>query len=101
MLYNTEWDIDPAGKILLNAADRLLRHGWCQGYLSDGSGRNCMVGAIQKSAAAHVEGYGEAFRRLSDYLRTVAIVDWNDTVCKSKEEAIDALRAAAFSQVTA
>ena len=97
MLYDRKWDMDAAGKLLLDAADYMDRHGWCTKFFELEDGSVCLVGAIR--AVTHPRAAVERDRvlmRLKRHLGTSAIVDWNDAVCQSKEQAVEALRAAAF-----
>ncbi len=99
--------IDTAGEILLAAADIIERDGWCRHRLQDPLGRMCLYGAIIRAAnernrcSAFPEGFG--IKRLEKYLfagdkhPALNIADWNDQVCNSKEEAVQALRRAAWS----
>ena len=101
---NVEPKVDVAGEILLRAADLIQREGWCKYRLQDTQGRICLYGAIIKATPKNQ--YNEStdgIRRLERYLKLrgplemVNIAVWNDNKCKNKEQAIEALRGAAWS----
>ncbi len=97
--------IDVAGEILLDAADILERDGWCRHRLQDPLGRMCLYGAIIKAHNERAKNApfieGGSVNRLQKYLSRDGeidnIADWNDGICGGKEEAIQALRGAAWS----
>ncbi len=97
MLYDPKHDLDEIGKELWKAADYIEEHGWCRGTLKKEDGRVCIVGAINAAGRFH----SECEHRLYFFLRekmlnlTFGVVSWNDKICKSKDEAVAALREAA------
>ena len=56
-------DMEKARKILLDAADYIDAHGWCQKRTEDPYGRVCAVGGLQRTVQA-VPGSGAQRRRL-------------------------------------
>jgi hypothetical protein len=101
MLYNKRWDLDEIGKILWDAADYIEQAGWTQHALETSNGRVCMLGAIIKSGANGSFNQYPAVERLAIHLGRKCgdlagfVVTWNDYTCKSQEQAVEALRAAA------
>jgi hypothetical protein len=123
--------LDPASKLLLDAADYMELHGWCRKTLSDDAGRVCVEGAILVGSGGKIlkrasdkgcyisggarEDIPRALQKLSAYLKKhnqtwakeIGITDmdlcritpaWNDLKCRSKKQAVTALRAAAINQ---
>ena len=89
-------ELDEASHLLLEAANRIRRRGWCQHRPSDFWGRMCIMGAVY-NVKRHVDYIhmkydnpiaNEAQRRLNnmgyDYT-------WNDKLGRTKAEVIDAL----------
>lgn len=87
--------LDETGMHLLNAANYLEDHGWCQNTLINARGNVCLITAI--SINPNVD---RSARRLLYYLvnrkGAADIQLWNDYPGRTKEEAIQALREAAF-----
>lgn len=90
--------------ILATAADILEADGWCQGVARDQAGRHCALGAI--GTAAHKDGANlltrEAFElqdaatdMLQAHLEVDWVHEWNDKPGRTKDEVVQALRAAA------
>jgi hypothetical protein len=103
MLYDKRWDkpqaVDAIGKIILAAADRLDRDGWCQAAYHDKQGRHCIVGAFARGDTENI-AVGDtsvALRRVGVHLGMM-ISHWNDHQCKSGEEASAMLRKAALEK---
>ena len=46
MLYDKRWELDKAGKVLLEAAEYMEEHGWCREEFFDDTGAVCLLGAI-------------------------------------------------------
>ncbi len=95
MLYDPKWSepkVDAVGEHLLEAADYMQEHGWCTQEFEAADGRVCMLGALNRFAQG--SAWEPAYMRLSEYLGQYAET-WNDSVCRSQEEAIAALRTAA------
>ena len=91
-----ETEIDEAGKILLDAADYIERHGWCQGAHENGQGEVCAMAAIYH---CYRRGDLTAMRRLQNYVGSRYVGDWNDAPGRTKEQVVEALRAAARTPV--
>ena len=103
-----ETNIDNVGKILLEAADYIERRGWCQHTPEGHAGKVCAVGALLYVATnmnhpvwGPVWGMSSlallASARLGKYLGTDGIESWNDTLGRTEDEVVAALRAAARS----
>jgi hypothetical protein len=84
-------------EILESAADYMEIHGWTQGVLEMGSGEVCVRGAILRMDMLYVNeiAVARAEKILSKVVGYSRVHVWNDNICKSKYEAIDALRLAA------
>ena len=93
-------------KLLNQAADILVSHGWCQGAYQDEHGRYCMMGAIKaathslRHVAIRDEYEYRCNRALELYLRDLyddisCISVFNDRIALNADMAIDALRNAA------
>lgn len=89
--------------LLLQAADRIERDGWCQDRFFDDSGRLCAQGAIMFSAGVKVERLLElegceewraAANLLAEWIG-YSIQEWNDMPGRTKGQVIDGLRKAA------
>jgi len=97
MLYDKKWDKEikteePWRQHLRAAAAYMREHGWCRGETADDLGRVCLLGALMKTenmVASQVSSL--QLRKLID----VSIPCWNDLICKSKEQAVAMLEAAA------
>jgi len=97
MLYDKKWDKEikteePWRQHLRAAAAYIRQHGWCRGGTEDDLGRVCLLGALMKTetmVASQVSSL--QLRKLID----VSITCWNDRICKSKEQAVAMLEAAA------
>ena len=109
MLYDTKWDrpvVDAVGQDLLNAAEYIERHGWCQSRAFDGD-RACMMGAIYAATGGTFRGLTVGAvdeRYLNAVMRVLLIAPsptrWNDEKGRTKQEVIDALRQAAYLKET-
>ena len=87
-------EVDAVGKVLLEAADIIEKRGWCRGAFDGPSGELCIVGAVL--AATGTGGpWQEAHRRL---MRLGRSMGWNDAICASKDDAVQALRSAATAR---
>lgn len=100
MLYDKRWEPKPQEQhltkqqqILLDAAQYIRVHGWCQGYLKDGTGGVCVLGAI---TTVHKDPYlmGASIEKLEAYIHSWP-AKWNDVPGRTKEQVIQALEEAA------
>jgi len=97
MLYDKKWDKEikteePWRQHLRDAAAYMRQHGWCRFETEDDLGRVCLLGALMKTenmVASQVSSL--QLRKLID----MGIPGWNDFICKSKEQAVAMLEAAA------
>jgi hypothetical protein len=100
MLYDRRKDLPVANWTLLQAADVLRERGWCQHSLSDG-GRFCAEGAIREAVdgtLAKTSPLDRARGLLKKHLGVKYIAVWNDDPGRTKEQVIDALETAAWSE---
>ncbi len=100
MLYDPKWNTDTTAEadVLLAAADYLEKWGWCQNAIRDSDGRACLLGALSLSISRIGKGnVVAAMNRLERHLK-MSVDAWNDDICKSQEQAVDALRAAAQNE---
>lgn len=105
--------VDAIGKILRDAADYIERHGWCQGALNNGE-RVCALGAVLmvtdegirsvNCQTPHVAPWftpnspiRKAYLRLMNHLKQLPDA-WNDNPCRTAEQVVTALRAAATAE---
>lgn len=90
--------LDPIARTLLDAADDIDRHGWCQGVSRDIFGHICPWFAIHRNAGT-VDSVC-ANGRLLNYLKLDAhhnaVTDWNDVPGRTQAEVTAALRGAAL-----
>jgi hypothetical protein len=99
-----ETEIDEAGKILLDAADYIERHGWCQNVYANEFGNVCVMGALLHFVQwpDYPEGRAkEIMPRLTKYLGVTRVDNWNDAPGRTKEEVVAALRGAARTPASA
>ncbi len=118
MLSNEKCGLSENGQTLIDAANYLDEHGWCQGAAGRPDGGVCLYGAIAAvvGAAKFIDGNfidGNNLRIDTDspnLTRFVAIQNlieskerfpfgaayWNDKVAKSKEEVVAKLRELAY-----
>ncbi len=96
MLFDKRWELDAVGRVMFDAATYMDNHGWCQRarYRSDGS--VCILGALVHITQGNFDLRAECRTRLMRHLKMNEAA-WNDSVCKSKEQAVAALRDAATS----
>ena len=101
-----ETNIDDVGKVLLEAADYIEWHGWCQHVVSNAKGEVCAMGAIAEclsrrgngsSFAARERVWGYLSKYLNGSLPALALEIWNDMPGRTKEQVVAALRGAARS----
>jgi hypothetical protein len=87
---------DQVADVLDDAADLLEREGWIQGDLwrRDSYGGRCALGAICDAALDNRNVRVAAARAVLGGSSTY-LVDWNDTPGRTKQEVLDAFRAAA------
>lgn len=84
------------------AADLLEEHGWCQGMSRTPAGEHCVSGALHEISHSQLSDccrhccrmYTDAVRLVQMTINRVDVPAWNDTSCRTKEEAVDALRRA-------
>jgi hypothetical protein len=95
----SEAEIDEVGKILLDAADYIERHGWCQKAYQNGLGNVCIIGALSQVVQWPDDRQGrvimEISPRLKKYLGATRVDNWNDALGRTKEQVVAALRGAA------
>ena len=99
-----ETEIDGAAKILLDAADHIERHGWCQNVYTNGLGDVCIMGTLLQVVQwpDYLEGRAkEVFPRLKKYLGVTRVDDWNDEPGRTKEQVVAALRGGAAKAANA
>jgi hypothetical protein len=102
MLYDKRWELDKAGKVLLEAAEYMEQHGWCRDEFFDDTGAVCLLGAIRRRQPRYSLGgnsppalrlQNRIYEKVGGYL----VATWNDEHCESKEQAVTLLRSAAYS----
>lgn len=87
--------INDAGDVLEAAALEIENHGWTQYKLRSEIGKVCVVGAIYAVTSAKGELQSRVFYYLQKAVGLCLITVWNDSICKSQEQAVDTLRHAA------
>jgi hypothetical protein len=92
MLHDPKWDLKPHQKVLLNAAQYIRDHGWCQHVASDGQGRVCLTGALYHNARGL--DYMDATYAIYALIKT-SLKEWNDTPGRAEQEVIAVLEKAA------
>ena len=97
-----EDNIDEVGEILLEAANYIERHGWCQFRLATKEGEVCARGAIRRVLDISTDEVqvltreeAKAIWRLFEYLGQRSVSNWNDYPGRTKEQVVAALRGAA------
>ncbi len=111
MLLDPKWqrrldEITPSDRIsrtLNAAADIMEEHGWCGKGAYGPNEEICLVVAISRTfpnrrTFEDDRVCWEAHARLQAYLSPFAIIGWNENICRSKEQAVAALRGAAFAK---
>jgi hypothetical protein len=101
MPFDSLPELDEATLILCTARDLIIEDGWCQGMYSSWAGARCAVGAIRFSIG-NLEGKAKvldkAIKRLASTLPvdyraqqafSDAIVNWNDTKGRTKQQVIN------------
>lgn len=89
--------LDPVSKTLLDAADYIEEHGWCQEFMW-ADGRVCALGAILIAKGTGLSGPRD---RLMAFLKNPeSITKWNDAPGRTKDEVVSALREAALMEVS-
>jgi hypothetical protein len=112
MLYDKKWDKAAETKPLaewqqdlLNGAQHIREHGWCQGMEYAKRGRAaCLVGAIYRNGEIPIRRLDVARKCVANFLGlngdpAMAVVLWNDAGGRTKEEVITALEGAAKLEV--
>jgi hypothetical protein len=91
-------------EILEAAADYTETHGWTRCVAENAQGEVCLQGALWRGAGIRIyedvdvdllDSIHAAEKVLSSVIDNHWIAMWNDLTCKSKYEAVDALRLAA------
>lgn len=93
--------LPPAQKALLDAAQYIREHGWCQYTTETVDGRVCAMGAIYRAVSPPVSLYvspaAGPVQILGHYLGVEFIGEWNDRPERTAEEVIAALEQAALT----
>ncbi len=110
MLVDPKWQrqLDAIGKprttgeILLRGADNIERQGWCGEGARNPAGGVCLIVALTDAWRGIRDCdddrlHWAAVDQLEKYLGMCPI-HWNENVCRSKEQAVAALRGAAFAK---
>ena len=105
-----ETNIDNVGMVLLEAADYIEWHGWCQDRVESPGGAVCALGAICHATNDLVAQRLLAFSPPNILARLKKVIgvarldeswhdiqNWNDAPGRTKEEVVAALRGAARS----
>ncbi len=88
--------VDKTGLQLLQAAEYIREHGWCQEKMETMTGSVCVLGALGLVAPYK---YEDALARMRKYIKAeFGVARWNDQVGRTQEEVITALQSAAFSE---
>jgi len=103
-----ETEIDEAGKILSDAAEYIVRHGWCQCVVENPNGAVCALGAICHATNDMIAQRLLAFSPPNTLARLKKVIGiarldeswhdiqkWNDAPGRTKEHVVAALRGAA------
>ncbi len=105
MLYDKRWELDPISRTLLTAADIMEELGWCGDAAHGPNKEICMVVAVTRAFPGIRTPKDDRVRwaahdRLCAYLgiHSGRLVYWNENICRSKEQAVAALRGAAFAK---
>jgi hypothetical protein len=86
---------DQVADVLDDAADLLERGQWIQHLESDGQGGRCAFGAIEAVAPSRVYACCAESVLLHTVDRSGNIASWNDAPGRTKQQVLDAFRAAA------
>lgn len=92
MLHDPKWDLKPHQKVLLNAAQYIRDHGWCQHVTRDRQGRVCLSGALYRNAEE--PDYTNAAYAVYALIKE-NLAEWNDTPGRTEQEVIAVLEKAA------
>lgn len=86
-------------RALLDAADYIEKHGWCQGEVFGPDDAVCAIGAIM-ATATNLGILDRAAGLLARYLDIGIdrVARWNDDPSRTKDQVISALREAAISE---
>lgn len=91
--------LTPVAKLLLDTADYLEGHGWCQGAAQDSKGRMCVLGAMSSVFVGPAyENYSEGVARVLKQTGAFEIAGWNDAPGRTQDEVVSMLRAAAIAE---
>lgn len=87
---------------LRQAATYIKNHGWCQRLAEDDNGRVCLVGALSKvcnrnsSTYANIPDIRNVIKKLNPIvMKSRSLVDYNDTIGRTKEQVIELLETTA------
>lgn len=103
MLYDKKWDkelpvtptLEPWQQLLLDAAQYIRDHGWCQHQLMNRHGAVCLAGALESAPGwKNAQDAIEAVARLQPHA-SIWVSVWNDKPGRTKEEVIAVLEKAA------
>lgn len=99
MLYDKRWgekvETTPERQALLDAADYIEEHGWCQRQMEDGM-KVCAMRALMVVAPLSVAVISEVMLRRHIGAKW-GIPAWNDAPERTKEEVVEAMRVAGRS----
>jgi hypothetical protein len=98
MLYDRRKALSLASRTLLQAAEIVDRRGHCQWQFENSRRRVCLIGALRfaakQSSDARFEGAVVALRRFLQ----CDIMTWNNRPGRTKEQVVEALETAAWSE---
>lgn len=86
------------GRLLLEAADRIEQHGWCQDTAMDYRGRMCVLGALSFAVDFSQAEYAAAVGKILRQTDAFEIAGWNDAPGRTKDEVVAMLREAAIAE---
>lgn len=93
--------VAPWRKVLLEAAERIERQGWCQYQFCDQRGRMCVSGAIYQIVRLpryhgwFLDGFTDTARlaqRIMEENLQCSMAEWNDEEGRTKQQVVDKLR---------
>lgn len=79
---------------LLDAANYIRKHGWCQWTSETEDGRVCIAGAFGRTFGLNYDTTGDVLR---NYLCVDSLSAWNDALGRTVDQVLSALEAAALS----
>ena len=105
MLHDTKHDLSQDSQDLLNAADYIDQHGWCQKKIKTLSGEVCLFGALVAVTDGfngfmpndHSKRARPLYNKICDYLKILngwntGAANWNDARARTKTEVTALLR---------